>query len=112
MGLRICLVTPFSWSQPHEVNEHVDAVARELRVLGHEVTVLAPSNRADDLREGRKAMQRELLPDVVALGPVLPISRRCGRRRGCPLPPSSRPSGSPTRSARLSATGCSPASTP
>ncbi len=76
MKLRICLVTPFSWSQPHEVNEHVDAVARELRRLGHTVTVLAPSNRAVDLREGRKALQRELLPDVVALGPALPISRR------------------------------------
>jgi predicted metal-dependent phosphoesterase TrpH/glycosyltransferase involved in cell wall biosynthesis len=76
MSLRICLVTPFSWPQPHEVNEHVDAVARELRGLGHDVTVLAPSNRADDLREGRKALQRELLPNVVALGPALQISRR------------------------------------
>jgi predicted metal-dependent phosphoesterase TrpH len=76
VNLRICLVTPFAWSQPHEVNEHVDAVARGLRGLGHSVTVLAPSNRADDLREGRKALQRELLPDVVALGPALKISRR------------------------------------
>jgi predicted metal-dependent phosphoesterase TrpH len=76
MNLRICLVTPFPWSQPHEVNEHVAAVARELRGFGHTVTVLAPSNRAVDLREGRKALQRELLPDMVALGPALPISRR------------------------------------
>jgi hypothetical protein len=83
MSLRICLVTPFSWSQPHEVNEHVDAVARELRALGHSVTVLAPSNRADDLREGRKALQRELLPNVLALGPALPISRRS--RMGVPV---------------------------
>jgi predicted metal-dependent phosphoesterase TrpH len=81
--LRICLVTPFSWSQPHEVNEHVDAVARELRALGHQVTVLAPSNRAVALREGRRALQRELLPDVVALGPALPISRRS--RMGVPV---------------------------
>lgn len=76
MQLRICLVTPFAWSQPHEVNEHVDAVGRGLRGLGHNVTVLAPSNRARDLREGRRALQRELLPDVVALGPAMPISRR------------------------------------
>ena len=52
MGLRICLVTPFSWSQPHSVNEHVDGVARELRTLGHHVTVLAPSNRARELQPG------------------------------------------------------------
>jgi predicted metal-dependent phosphoesterase TrpH len=81
--LRVCLVTPFSWSQPHEVNEHVEAVAGELRKLGHQVTILAPSNRAVDLREGRRALQRELLPDVVALGPALPISRRS--RMGVPV---------------------------
>jgi predicted metal-dependent phosphoesterase TrpH len=83
MQLRVCLVTPFSWSQPHEVNEHVDAVARGLRGLGHQVTVLAPSNRAVDLREGRRALQRELLPDMVALGPAMPISRRS--RMGVPM---------------------------
>ena len=83
MELRVCLVTPFAWSQPHEVNEHVDAVARELRRLGHHVTVLAPSSRARDLREGRRALQRELLPDVVALGPAMPISRRS--RMGVPV---------------------------
>ena len=83
MQLRVCLVTPFSWSQPHEVNEHVEAVAGELRKLGHQVTILAPSNRAVDLREGRRALQRELLPDVVALGPALPISRRS--RMGVPV---------------------------
>ena len=83
MQLRICLVTPFAWSLPHEVNEHVDAVSRELRGLGHHVTVLAPSTRARDLREGRRALQRELLPDVVALGQALPISRRS--RMGVPV---------------------------
>ena len=45
--------------------------------------MLAPSNRAVDLREGRRALQRELLPDVVALGPALPISRRS--RMGVPV---------------------------
>ena len=76
MGLRICLVTPFSWSQPHEVNEHVEAIARELSALDHEVTILAPSNRASDLRTGRRALQHGVLPDLVALGPALPISRQ------------------------------------
>ena len=31
MALRLCLVTPFSWSQPHAVNEHVAGIAAELR---------------------------------------------------------------------------------
>ena len=46
MALRVCLVTPFAWSRPHDVNEHVAGVAHELRELGHGVTVLAPSTRA------------------------------------------------------------------
>src|ERR671932_21005 len=49
MSLRVCLVSPFAWSQPHDVNEHVAGVAAALRRLGHRVTVLAPSTRAADL---------------------------------------------------------------
>ena len=56
MGLRVCLVSPFAWSRPHDVNEHVDGLARELRRLGHQVTVLAPSTRAADLVAGRRAL--------------------------------------------------------
>src|ERR671927_153101 len=39
MGLRICLVTPFAWSQPHDVNEHVAGAAEELRELGPAVPI-------------------------------------------------------------------------
>jgi predicted metal-dependent phosphoesterase TrpH len=81
--LRICLVTPFSWSQPHDVNEHVAGLARGLRELGHSVTVLAPSGRATDLLAGRRALQDGLEADVIALGPALPISRRS--RIGVPV---------------------------
>ena len=83
MGLRVCLVTPFAWSQPHDVNEHVGGVAAALRRLGHTVTVLAPSNRARDLAAGRRALLDGLEDDVVALGPALPISRRS--RMGVPV---------------------------
>jgi predicted metal-dependent phosphoesterase TrpH/glycosyltransferase involved in cell wall biosynthesis len=83
MGLRICLVTPFAWSQPHDVNEHVEGAARELRVLGHTVTVLASSNRARDLSAGRRALLDGLDAEVVALGPAVPISRRS--RIGVPV---------------------------
>jgi glycosyltransferase involved in cell wall biosynthesis len=83
VGLRLCLVTPFAWSQPHDVNEHVAGIARELRALGHTVTVLAPSSRARDLAAGRRALLDGLRADVVALGPALPISRRS--RIGVPV---------------------------
>ena len=76
MGLRICFVTPFAWSQPHEVNAHVEGTAAALRRLGHDVTVLAPSSRARDLLAGRRALQRGTDEEVIAVGPSIPISRR------------------------------------
>jgi hypothetical protein len=83
MALRIALVTPFSWSQPHDVNEHVAGLAQELRTRGHGVTVLGPSNRARDLAAGRRALATGLDGDFVALGPAVPISRRS--RMGVPV---------------------------
>jgi predicted metal-dependent phosphoesterase TrpH len=83
MALRICLVTPFAWSQPHDVNEHVAGIARELRALGHSVTILASSNRARELAAGRRALLNGLDADIVALGPAVPISRRS--RIGVPV---------------------------
>jgi len=69
-------VTPFAWSRPHEVNAHVDGVARALRRMGHAVTVLAPSSRASDLLAGRRILQRGGDADVIAVGPSVPVSRR------------------------------------
>jgi hypothetical protein len=83
MALRICLVTPFAWSRPHDVNEHVAGVAAELRALGHRVTILASSNRAKELAAGRRALLDGLDAEVVALGPAVPISRRS--RIGVPV---------------------------
>jgi hypothetical protein len=83
MGLRVCLVTPFAWSRPHDVNEHVAGVARKLRELGHDVTVLAPSTRAADLIAGRRALLDGGGGDVIALGPAVPVSRRS--RIGVPV---------------------------
>jgi hypothetical protein len=76
-------VSPFAWSRPHDVNEHVAGLAGELRKLGHEVTVLAPSTRAADLAAGRRALLDGAAADVIALGPAVPISRRS--RIGVPV---------------------------
>src|SRR5213592_4980364 len=81
--MRLCLLTPFSWSRPHDVNEHVAGIAVELRKLGHKVTILASSNRARDLAAGRRALYDGLDAEVVALGPAVPISRRS--RIGVPV---------------------------
>jgi predicted metal-dependent phosphoesterase TrpH/glycosyltransferase involved in cell wall biosynthesis len=75
--VRICLVTPFAWSQPHDVNEHVAGVAGALRARGHDVTVLGPSARAADLLAGRRALHHDgPVGEMVAVGPAVPVSRR------------------------------------
>jgi predicted metal-dependent phosphoesterase TrpH/glycosyltransferase involved in cell wall biosynthesis len=74
--MRICLVTPFAWSQPHDVNDHVAGIAAALRASGHDVTVVAPSTRAADLLAGRRALLRGEWADVIAVGPAVPVSRR------------------------------------
>ena len=81
--MRLCLVTPFSWSQPHDVNEHVAGVAHELRRLGHSVTILASSNRAKELAAGRRALLDGVDGELVVVGPAVPISRRS--RIGVPV---------------------------
>ncbi len=82
--MRIALVTPFAWSQPHDVNEHVDVLARELRRRGHAVTILAPSNRARELAAGRRALLGAVDDEeLIAIGPAVPISRRS--RMGVPV---------------------------
>ncbi|HVU77098.1 MAG TPA: glycosyltransferase [Gaiellaceae bacterium] len=74
--MRVCLVTPFAWSQPHDVNDHVAGVADALRRRGHEVTVVAPSARAADLLAGRRALAGGTRSEVIAVGPAIPVSRR------------------------------------
>jgi predicted metal-dependent phosphoesterase TrpH/glycosyltransferase involved in cell wall biosynthesis len=82
--LRVCLVTPFPWSRPHEVNEHVAAAAGALRRAGHAVTVLAPSDRMADVVAGRRALARGLADEeVVVVGPAVPVSR--SSRLGVPM---------------------------
>jgi glycosyltransferase involved in cell wall biosynthesis len=83
VSLRICLVTPFSWSQPHPVNENVAGIASALRKRGHTVTVLAPSNSATELRLGRRALARGNGAKLIALGPAVRVTRRS--RLGIPV---------------------------
>jgi predicted metal-dependent phosphoesterase TrpH len=61
----------------------VAGVSKELRGLGHSVTILASSNRAKELAAGRRALLDGLDAEVVALGPAVPISRRS--RIGVPV---------------------------
>ena len=99
-------MTPFAWSQPHDVNEHVAGIAKELRALGHTVTVLAPSgahgrpdrrpSRARARRGRGRDRDRRRDPD---LAPVEPRRPGRGARATCTW-----------RSSRGSSTSCTASS--
>ena len=77
MPFRICLVTPFAWSQPHDVNEHVAGVgggAPRARPPRDGARAVEP--RAADLAPAGARSRTASGADVIALGPAVPISRR------------------------------------
>ena len=81
--MRICFVTPFSWSQPHDVNEHVAGAAPHALDSGGHVVV---AGERDAAREVGRRMER---PKVVRLSELAgrmalqlreqPSALRCAR---------------------------------
>src|SRR4051812_12692762 len=41
-GMRVAVVSPYSWTYPGGVTRHIEALAAELLSAGHDVRVLAP----------------------------------------------------------------------
>jgi phosphatidylinositol alpha-mannosyltransferase len=58
-GVRIALVSPYSWTYPGGVTRHIEALAGELRRLGHEARILAPFDPDDALA---RALHRGAAP--------------------------------------------------
>jgi len=66
--LYIALVTPFSWSTPSAVNQHVADVARSLKALGHRPVVVTSSDEAQEAARTRALFQRSRGQVVTLLG--------------------------------------------
>ena len=47
--MRIALISPYSWTYPGGVTRHIEALAAELNVLGHDARILAPYDPDDAL---------------------------------------------------------------
>jgi phosphatidylinositol alpha-mannosyltransferase len=75
--VRIALVSPYSWTYPGGVTRHIQALATELAVQGHEPDVLAPYDPDDALsarlHRGARPQRVAPPPNFVALGRTIGI---------------------------------------
>lgn len=76
--MRICLVSPYSWSFPGGVLEHVDALATQMERRGHRVCVMAPNDPLD-------VRTRLLHPKLGRHGPLPPLVEPVGRSVPVPM---------------------------
>jgi phosphatidylinositol alpha-mannosyltransferase len=70
--VRIALISPYSWTYPGGVTRHIEALAAELGVLGHEARILAPYDPDDSLsrrlHRGARPQRCEPPAGFVSLG--------------------------------------------
>lgn len=72
--MRIAIVTPYSWTYPGGVNRHVESLAGQLRLRGHELRVFAPwdlPGRSSRLLRRGPAEPRERPDYLVPLGSTI-----------------------------------------
>ena len=77
MGVRIALVSPYSWTYPGGVTRHIEALSRELRRSGHDVRILAPFDPDDvlsrRLHRGARPQQLEQPENLISLGRTIGV---------------------------------------
>jgi phosphatidylinositol alpha-mannosyltransferase len=74
--VRIALVSPYSWTYPGGVTRHIEALADELRAMGHEARILAPFDPDDALA---RWMHRGARPQPMSVPErLVPLGRSTG----------------------------------
>ena len=75
--MRIALVSPYSWTYPGGVTRHIEALAAQFRVEGHDVRVFSPFDPDDRLsarlHRGARPEPRERPDWLVPLGRTVGI---------------------------------------
>jgi phosphatidyl-myo-inositol alpha-mannosyltransferase len=77
LSVRIALLSPYSWTYPGGVTRHIEALASELAVAGHEPRILAPFDPDDALsrrlHRGARPQPRTQPEGFVSLGRTIGI---------------------------------------
>jgi glycosyltransferase involved in cell wall biosynthesis len=58
---KIGMLTPYAWTEPGGVNQHIDALATRFTAMGHRVTIIAPSDERAKVKEARARVRSFLL---------------------------------------------------
>jgi glycosyltransferase involved in cell wall biosynthesis len=64
---RIAMLTPYAWTVPGGVNNHIAALAERYTSQGHRVTIIAPSDDKADVKAARERVRAVLLGERESL---------------------------------------------
>lgn len=62
--LKICLISPYDFSTPSGVNDHITNLAHQMKLMGHYVRIIAPI---------ANSKEKDLGEDIVAFGQPIPV---------------------------------------
>ncbi|MFA4965068.1 MAG: glycosyltransferase family 4 protein [Thermoleophilia bacterium] len=71
--MRVGLVTPYSWTVPGGVNNHVEYLSAELEGRGHEVWIIAPVGALTPRRRSVDSRQQPWAERFIPMGAAVPV---------------------------------------
>ena len=71
--MRVGLVSPYSWTVPGGVNQHIEHLAEELEARGHEPWILAPVGALTPRRRAVDSRRQRAAERFIPMGIAVPI---------------------------------------
>ncbi len=77
--MRVGLVSPYSWTVPGGVNQHIEHLAEELEARGHEPWILAPVGALTPRRRAVDSRRQRAAERFIPMGAAVPIPSNSSR---------------------------------
>ena len=71
--MRVGLVSPYSWTVPGGVNQHIEHLAEELEARGHEPWIIAPVGAVTPRRRSVDSRRQRAAERFIPMGSAIPI---------------------------------------